>query len=135
MRRDSYDNAQQTVAISASPGFTWGRSGSISGPNAWLQNDGVPSNVTGRNFPLYNGELVQVSVSNENSNTFDIQVYQHDGTTYTLLTTVSVVAQRSVSVNLTGILITQGKELAVQVSAGSCKNPVVQLICKGSVLP
>jgi hypothetical protein len=129
------EELQYSGGVSASPGFTWGRSGNISGPNAWLQNDGVPSNLTGRNFPLYNGKLSEVSVSNESVNTFNIQIYEHDGSTYTLLATVSLSSLRNKIQSFTNVVITRGKELAVQVSSGSCKNIVVQLICKGTTIP
>ena len=35
-----------------------------------------------------------VFVTNENSNTFDLEIFEHDGTTFTLITTVSLVAPR-----------------------------------------
>jgi len=124
------------VPPSASPGFTWGMSGNVK--NQWLLNDTVPSNRTGRNFPFYNGEIIKVSVSNELSNTFDVKIYEHDGTTYTLLTTVSMVAQRSSVFILSGIFVTRNKELAVYISASganAAKNPVVALILSGTNKP
>ena len=122
------------VSVSASPGFTWGRSGNISS-GSWLLNDSVPSNNTGRNFPLYNGELIQISVSNDDVNTFTIGFYQHDKTTYTQLATASIVAGQRGVFNYTGVLITQNLELAVKIESGSCKNPVVQIIAKGTITP
>ena len=120
--------------VSASPGFSWGRSGNVSS-GAWLQNDSVPSNLSGRNFPLYGGSLMQLSVSNELANTFDISIYEHDGVTYTLLATISLVAQRSKSQTYTGVSVTRNKELAIKVTSGACKNPVVQAILKSKATP
>jgi hypothetical protein len=138
------DNVQGAIeevcnaaAVSASPGFTWGDSGNVVA-GTWLINDTVPSNKTGRNFPLYNGVLFQISVANENVNTFDIEVYEHDGTTFTLLATVSIVAARSAvfdSGDFGSVSITRGKELAAQLSSGSAKNVVVQVIAKGTETP
>jgi hypothetical protein len=122
------------VSVSASPGFTWGRSGNVVS-GAWLLNDGVPSNTTGRNFPLYNGELLQISVSNDNVNTFTIGFYQHNKTTYTQLATASIVAGQRGVFDYSGILITQNLELAIKVESGNCKNPVVQIIAKGTITP
>ena len=135
------DNVQSVIeelcsrsSASASPGFTWGASGNTT-PNSWLLNDTVPSNRTGRNFALYNGELVTISVSNDGINTFDIEVYEHDGTTFTLLATISVVAARTAEQTFTGVNITRGKELAIKQTVGSSKNPVVQVIAKGTLVP
>jgi hypothetical protein len=119
---------------SASSGFSWGSSGNIPA-NSWLNNESVPSNKTGRNFSLYNGELVSISVSNENSSTFSIELYEHDGVTFTLLATVSLIAQRSLEALYTGISITKGRELAVKQATGSSKNPIVQVIAKGTRTP
>ena len=125
------------ASVSASPGFTFSSPGNAS-PNTWMQVGAVISNKTGINFSLYNGELFQLSVSNENINTFDVELYEHDGTTFTLLTTVSVVAARSDtfdSGDFGTVNITQGLELAAKIVGGNAKNPVVQLIAKGTESP
>jgi hypothetical protein len=130
----------ESSAISASPGFTFSSSGNTTA-NTWLEVGNVPSNKTGINFPLYNGDLFQISVSNENVNTFDIELYEHDGTIFTLITTVSIIAQRSNVFNSTTWTpagpkaITQGKELAAKLVNGSAKNPIVQIIAKGTENP
>jgi len=135
--RDAIEELATELKLSASPGFTWGMSGTVR--NQWILNDTVPSNRTGRTFPFYNGTLEQISVSNEVPNTFDVLVYEHDGTTYTLLTTVNMVTQRSGNFIVTGINVTRGKELAVYIASatGSDKatNPVVSLILGGSIGP
>ena len=92
--QDAIEELFDKVGDSASPGFTWGKGGVVP-TNTWLWNEGVPANRTGRNFPLYNGELIQIAVSNEIVNTFDVEIYEHDGTTFTLLATISLTAQRS----------------------------------------
>lgn len=123
-----------TTAVSASPGYTWGRSGNTSS-GTWLLNDTVPSNVTGRNFSLYNGELIQVSASNEDTTTAVLGIYQHDHTTYTQIATITLSSQiRSVQ-TYTGVSVTQNLELAIKVESGSVKNPVVQLLLKGTSTP
>lgn len=121
-----------TVGVSASPGFTWGRSGN-STSGTYLQNDTVPSNVTGRGIFLIGGSITNISIANENVNTFDIKVQEHDGTTYTDLTTVSIVAARSGNFPV-AIPVTTGKELAILVNSGSGKNIVVALHLKGSTV-
>jgi hypothetical protein len=132
--QNAIEEVSYSVSNSASPGFSWGRSGSASS-GTWLQNETVPSNITGRNFPFYNGSLTEVSVSNESVNTFSVEIYEHDGTTYTLLATVSLTAQRSNVQSFTGVSVTKGLELAVKVSSGSGKNIVVQAILRGTSNP
>jgi hypothetical protein len=128
---------RQIAGVSASPGFTWGRSGNV-GSGTWLQNDTVPSNLAGRIFPLSNGQLIQLAVTNEGVNTFIVELYEHNGTTYTLLATCALTAVRSKVFGIAdfGIVsITNGKELAIKVSSGSCKNPVVAGIFSGTFSP
>jgi len=135
--QDAIDELCSSAAISASPGFTFNSPGNAS-TNTWLQVGQVVSNKTGINFPLYNGFLFELSVSNENNNTFDVELYEHDGSTFTLLTTVSIIAQRSNVFDSSdfGIVnITRNLELAAKVVNGSAKNPVVQIIAKGTETP
>lgn len=115
-----------------SPTLSWGRSGTVRS-GSWLQNETVPSNLTGRYTSLYNCTLTSISVSNENANTFDIQLYEYDGSTYYLLATISLSSQRSKTQIYSGVSITRGRELAIKVSSGSCKNPVVQVLLYGNI--
>lgn len=120
------------LAQSASPGFTWGRSGNIPA-STWLSNDSVPSNTTGRQIGLNSAKIEKVFVSNELANTFNLEVYEHDGATFTLLHTVSMVAQRSGTFTAPSVPVTTGKELAVKLSTGSAKNIVVGIVLSGSL--
>jgi len=115
----------------ASPGFTWGRSGAIPA-GTWLQNDTVPSNITGRHVFLTSAKIKKIFIANENINTFNLEIYEHDGTTYTLLTTVTVTSLRKVSFAL-DVSVTFNKEIAIKVSSGSCKNIVCGLIITGII--
>ena len=121
-------------AASASPGFAFTRSGNISA-GGWALNGTVPSNVTGITFPFYRGKLTEVTVSNEDPSTATIGIYEHDKVTYTLLYTLTLTAQYSKVDTVTGVSVTRGKEIAVQVLTGSVKNVSVQLILKGSSVP
>lgn len=120
-----------TVDTSASPGFTWGGSGNITS-NSWLINDSVPSNKAGRSIFLTNATLEYVFVRCEIAATFDIEVYEHDGATFTLITTVSIVASRAGDFPIASLPLTTGKELAMKLSTGSAKNPVVGCVLRGS---
>jgi hypothetical protein len=124
------EEVAQKVQASASPGFTWGRSGNV-GSGAWLQNDSVPSNLAGRKVDFVEASLRKILVTNENANTFVLGIYEHDGTTFTQLTTLSLTAERTKSANVI-VPITSGKELAVKIESGSCKNVVVGVVISGS---
>lgn len=125
------ENLCQQVDTSASPGFTWGKSGSVPS-GAWLLNDTVPSNKAGRRIFLSNATLENVFVASENIDTFDLEIYEHDGTTFTLLTTVSVVSSRGGSFPIASVSLTTDKELAIKLSSGSAFNPVVGCVLKGT---
>ncbi len=118
------------LGVSASPGFTWGRRGTISPPNAYLFNDRVLSHITGRLIKFTDAVLRKVLVTNSALSTCVFTIQEHDGTTFTDLGTISLVAQRSNTVDF-AVPITIGKELAIKVTSGSCKNPVVGVILDG----
>lgn len=127
--RDQY-YIPESSGTGASPGFSFGRSGNVTS-GAYLLNESVPSNVTGRPIDLDNGRITQVTISNESANTFTIELEEHDGTTYTSLGTFSVTAARSASYSSLNITLSPGKEMAAKVSAGSAKNVIVTVYVKG----
>ena len=128
-RRDDY-YIPESSGTGASPGFSFGRSGNVSS-GAYLNNETVPSNITGRPVDLNNSRITQLSVSNELANTFTVEIEEHDGTTYTSLGTFALISQRSKKFTGLNISVTSGKEIAVKIFSGSCKNPVVTVYVKG----
>ncbi|MCP3684543.1 MAG: hypothetical protein GY861_17900 [bacterium] len=122
---------QDTLSVSASPGFTWGRSGNVAS-GTWLLNDTVPSNKAGRLNFLIDAEVISIFVSSETVSTFDVSVYEHSGGVPSLVGTVSVVAQRGGDFTVS-LPLTTGQEIAVQISSGSAKNPQVGLIINGGL--
>jgi hypothetical protein len=120
--------------MSASPGFTWGRKGNINSASAvaYLLNDDVPSNITGRIVLLQDAIIRQILITNGAASTFNVTVEEHDGVTYTSLITVSVVADRDTAA-VVNVPVTTGKQLAVRISSGSANNPVVGLILNGTL--
>lgn len=128
------DELSTVVGASASPGFNFGRSGNV-GSGTWLNVTGnVPSNRAGITVALNSPEITQVFVANQNINTFDIGIYEHEGdqVNLTLLGTVSVVSSRSETFTVS-IPVTSGRQLAVRVTSGSTKNVNVGLQLKGNV--
>jgi len=129
---DNVQGAIEEVGISASPGFSFGRSGNIPS-NTWLNNEGVPSNKAGRYVYINNAEISRVFVSNEKVSTFDVEVFSHDGNEVNLtsLGTVSVVADRGDAFTVSWAVATD-KQLAIKVSSGSAKNLIAGLELKGN---
>lgn len=127
------EELEDQVGVSASPGFSWGRSGNLS-TNTWLNNDGVSSNRAGRTVNLIDPVITAYSIANEDINTFDISFYEHDGDSInlTLVGTVAVIAARSQS-GFVNLAITEGKQLAIRITSGSAKNVVVGLQLSGTV--
>ena len=127
---------------SASPGFSFGRSGNVSS-NSWLlRPGGVPSNRTGVTFGLYNGILDEISVGTENLETYTIEIIQHDGNEINSVSiaSVSIVNLRkavfSVGVDYTQTNpLVRNKQIAVKITSGSAKNIGVDLQLSGTNTP
>lgn len=130
--QEAIDELEERVAVSASPGFTWGKGGNTTS-GTWLLNDNVPSNKAGRIVFLSSATLEKIYFTSRQSSTFDLEVYEHDGTSYTLVYTANVVASRSATFDASSTSLTTGKELAIKVANGSVKNPVVGVLIKGSL--
>lgn len=121
-----------TIAnTSASPGFTWGSSGNVTN-NTWLLNDTVPSNKSGRAIFISDATLESVFVRCELNATFDLEIYEHDGTTFTLVTTVNISGTRGGDFTVPSEPLTNGKELAVKLVNGSAKSVVAGCVLKGT---
>lgn len=121
-----------TALTSASPGFTWGASGNLNS-GSYLLNDTVPSNVAGRMVPLTSGYIAQAFVAVENSTTASFVIQKRSGASFVDLTTITLTAARVGTFNLgTSITVSLNDEIAVKVSSGSCKNPVLGLVIKGN---
>ena len=128
------EEVNDKVNASASPGFSFGRSGNVPSDTWLYRPGGVPSNTTGIPMAITGPSVVLVAVGNENVSTFNIQVYEHEGdeVNLTLIGTVSVVSARTgvFSVNFPA---TSGRQLAIKLSSGSAKNPGVDLQLQGTV--
>ena len=115
----------------ASPGFTFGRSGNVT--NAYLQNESVPSNTVGRLIMLDNAKINTIAIANEDVSTFDVKIYEHDGVTFTLKSTQTVTSSKTKLVEDLAIALTKGKMMAVEITNGAAKNPLVTVIVKGDI--
>ena len=120
------------VTTSASPGFSFGRSGNLSA-NTWLQCETVVSNRAGRWVYISDAVISDVYVGNEEIDTFDIAIYHHEGgeINLTFVGRVTITAARGgkFSVNFT---VPTDKQIAVRIENGSSKNTVVGLSLRGT---
>ena len=140
--QEAIEEISNTINRSASPGFSFGRSGNISSNTFLLRPGGVPSNKAGVTFSLYNGVLEEISVGTEDLDTYTIEIIQHEGNEINpvIIATVNIVGVRR-AVFTNGIDFTQlnaldrNKQIAVQVTSGSAKNLGVDLQLSGTNLP
>lgn len=128
--------AIEESGASASPGFSFGRSGNVSG-NTWLRRPGnVPSNRAGVTIPINNPVISEVSCSNRNIDTYTLEIWEHEGnlTNDVLLGTITVTSARggTFPVNFTS---TKGKQIAVRLQggSGSVRDLGADIVIKGSV--
>lgn len=121
------------VSQSASPGFSFGRSGNIPSGTWLLRPGSVPSNKTGIPLAINSPVITLIAVGNELISTFTVQVYEHEGdeVNLTLLGSVSVVNARTGTFPVS-FPATAGRQLAIYISSGSAKNPGVDLQLSGS---
>ena len=136
--QNAIEELSHRVEVSASPGFTWGRSGS-GAPNTYLLNDSVPSNLSGRTVFLYNASITRIFVANQNATAgIGLNIYSHDGNGVAL-TLLGVVTTAAVRTNtfVVDFPVAQNKQIAVRLSAGSASstNIVVGMILKGTITP
>lgn len=121
----------KNVAVAVvSPGFTWGRSGNIP-TNTYLLNDTVPSNLTGRIVP-FAGLIDKIYVSCENTSTFTVTVQKRSGASFVDLFSASLSAERIKVSSPSSVAVSALDELSIKITSGSCKNPVVGIVIKGS---
>jgi hypothetical protein len=132
----SSNNVQQAIeeiGASASPGFSWGRSGGLLS-STWLQVDGgVPSNSAGRYVPIASPVVALFFCSSDTVSTFTLTVYEHDGNAINLnaIGTLTITAARGGNTGAISWPTSQGKQLAVRLTAGSANNLVAGAILKG----
>lgn len=126
------EELSNNVAVSASPGFTWGKSGNVS--NTYLLNDTVPCNTAGRLVPVSSGQITTLFVAAENNSSATIEVRRRDpGPVFTVVASTVLSAQRTKTDTLASPpSVNLNDELCIYIN-GAIKNPVIGLIIKGSI--
>lgn len=131
---DNVQNAIEEIGASASPGFSWGRSGGLLA-STWLQVDGgVPSNSAGRYVAINNPVVALFFCSSDTVSTFTLTMYSHDGdsTNLTVLGTLTITAARGGTSGAVSWPTAKGKQIAVRLTSGSANNLVAGAILKGT---
>jgi hypothetical protein len=126
------------IIASASPGFTFGRSGTVT-KGSFLLVDTVPSNKTGRFVYIYNAVITKVFVGAAPSTTYTVEVMSHagDGTSLTSLGTLTVTSAYGGSATVSWP-VANGLQLCVRVAPGSANAPkdvVCGLQLTGTIAP
>jgi hypothetical protein len=111
--------------VSASPGFTWGNSGTVA--NAYLLNDTVPSNKSGRLVPI-TGNITTIFVALELATIAAIEIRRNVLGVFTTIATVNMVASRK-STFTVSVPVSFNDELSCYVN-GTCKSPVIGIVIK-----
>lgn len=133
---ETVQDAIEEIGASASPGFSFGRSGALSN-NTWLRRPGnVPSNRAGVTVSIANPVVIGVSCANRNVETYEVEVYEHEGNEDNLtllgIVTVSNATSQSFTVNFPA---TQGRQLAVRLGttfSGNVRDLGVDLTLVGN---
>ena len=133
---DNVQDAIEEIGASASPGFSFGRNGALS-QNTWLRRPGnVPSNRAGVTVSINNPIVTGVACANRNVETYDVEIYEHEGNevNLTLLGTVTVTPATSDTFTV-NFPVTQGRQLAVRLGStatGNVRDLGVDLILVGN---
>lgn len=120
---DNVADAFAEVGASASPGFSFGRNGNLS-QNTWLRRPGnVPSNRAGVTVNINNPVITQIACANRNVETYDVDIYEHEGNqvNLTLLGSVTVTAATSEIFDV-NFPATKGRQLAVRLGSTGTGN-------------
>lgn len=129
------DELASRVQTSASPGFSFGRAGSVNA-GTYLQCETVPSNVSGRWVYIANALVRSVFVSNELQVPYSLDVAYHSGnnTSETIIGTINVTSGYG-GAFMVNWAVPANKQLSIKISASSpnaAKNIVCGLELSGS---
>lgn len=119
---------------SASPGFTWGRSGNLPN-NTYLLCDTVPSNIASR-VATINGYIAKIFVTQRNSTAFTFAVETRVGAVFTTIYTGVVPATRKVILVPTPqVNVAIGDEICIRISnTGNPQDVDLGILLKGSIV-
>ena len=132
---ETVQEALTEVGASASPGFSFGKSGLLYDGD-WLNRAGdVPTNRTGVTIGIDNPVVYQIACSNRAIDTYTITIYEHDGNQVNLNTLGSVtVTNDTGGIYDVNFPATKGMQIAVKLtdSQGFVRDIGVDLFLKGN---
>lgn len=116
------DALYNRAVTSASPGYSFGRSGNLSG-GAYLLCETVNSNISGRWVYLNNATVQYVYASNELTTTWKLEVLHHLGSeaSLTSLGTVTIVGKGAAIAVLWSVPV--NTQITVRVAEDTPNNP------------
>jgi hypothetical protein len=111
------------ISTSASPGFSYGRTG-VCSAGIFMQNETVPSNISGRWVYINSAAVKKVFVSNELSTTYTIEAMYHNGngTGLTSLGSVTVTAAYGGAFSVNWPVPT-GRQIAIRIGTSTANSP------------
>lgn len=132
--QDAIDEIFTSASVSASPGFTWGRSGNLPN-NTYLLCDTVPSNIASR-VATINGYIAKIFVTQRNSTAFTFAVETRVGAVFTTIYTGVVPATRKVILVPTPqVNVAIGDEICIRISnTGNPQDVDLGILLKGSIV-
>lgn len=132
---ETVQEALTEVGASASPGFSFGKSGIVSAGDWLLRSGAVPSNKTGVTIGIENPAVYQIACSNSEVDTYDVTIYEHDGNQLNINTlgTVTVTSDTGEIFDV-DFPATKGMQIAVKLesSVGKVRDIGVDLFLKGN---
>ena len=123
----------QLIDILISIEYAFGMAGNVKDKD-WLYRPpgNIPTNKTGHTVGFVNPVIKKVTTANENLNTYDLEIYEHEGDeiNLTLLETLNIVNKRSETFDIC-VAVTQGRQLAIRLVNGSARNIGVDISLDG----
>lgn len=127
--------AQSIFAEVSANSAIFTKQGNVS--NAYLSIGNVVSDTTGFPVRVENAQITYAAVETESgqADTYTVDVYEWDGSTETLLLTITVTAADNGDFTpVTPISIGLNNSLRAKINTGSCRNPVVQVFFSGELV-
>lgn len=123
---------RQRVQRTAAPPFEFARSGNVP-TSSFLNHQGVPSNVTGKQVPVNIGKLTTIYVNTEAPSTFDLVVFKYPSPFTTIAVFSIIAAAGGVYTVPTPPIVTSADQLGMRIINGSCKNIIAGYIIVGDI--
>lgn len=123
------------ISAIASPGFSFSRLGVVQ--NSWLSFEGVPSNQTGAPMHFTDAVVLGYVIATSKIDTYDVEIYEHDTSTFTLLSTLNIVSKDfEKKILASPVSLTTDKRLGAKISSvapNTATDPSLLLLVRGDL--